>query len=124
MLASATQRLLSMTGRGKGGTPAPPHLPPRDLTLTTRPVPRERHFDVRSVGPGAAPDITDTVEPLPDLKDRAGPFSARERCGDAMYLLDKLDGLRDPTWASMSLPPHILKQQWIALSRRHRNWLR
>lgn len=87
-----------MTGRGKAGTPAPPRLPPRDPTLTTRPVPRERLFDVRSVGPGAAPDIIDTAEPFPDLKDPVGPFSARDRCGDAMYLLDKLDGLRDPTW--------------------------
>ncbi|RSL87117.1 hypothetical protein CEP51_002410 [Fusarium floridanum] len=87
-----------MTGRGKAGTPIPPLLPPRDLTLTTRPVPQERLLDIRSVGPGAAPDITDTAEPFPDLKDRAGPFSARDRCGDAMNLLDKLDGLRDPTW--------------------------
>lgn len=75
-----------MTARAKAGTPAPPCLPPRDLTLTTRPVPRERHFDIRSIGPGAAPDITDTAEPFPDLKDRAGPFSAHDRCGDAMSL--------------------------------------
>ncbi|KAM0424502.1 hypothetical protein ACHAPT_010216 [Fusarium lateritium] len=87
-----------MTGRGKAGTPAPPRLPPRDPTLSTRPVPRERLFDVQSVGPAAAPDILSTIEAFDKLKDRAGPFSAHDRCGDAMYLLDSLDGWEDPTW--------------------------
>lgn len=87
-----------MTGRGKAGTPAPPRIPPRDLTLTTRPVPHERLFDVRSVGPGTAPDITDTAESFRDLKERAGPFSDSDECGQSMYLLRKLRRQSDPTW--------------------------
>ncbi|KAM0490169.1 hypothetical protein ACHAP8_011847 [Fusarium lateritium] len=42
-----------MTSRG----PKPPiFLPPIDPTLQTRPVPRERHFAVRSFGPGSLPE--------------------------------------------------------------------
>ncbi|KAJ4190478.1 hypothetical protein NW767_011304 [Fusarium falciforme] len=98
-----------MTGRGKAGTPAPPRLPPRDPTLKTRPVPPEHHFGVRSIGPGAASDIRRTAEPFEKLKQRAGPFSSCDRCGNSMYLLDSLDDgtnrldadgllVRDPTW--------------------------
>ncbi|KAL6362866.1 hypothetical protein LRP88_04180 [Fusarium phalaenopsidis] len=87
-----------MTGRGKAGTPAPPRLPLRDLTLTTRPVPPERLFNVRSVGPGAASDIRSTAESFQDLKDRAGPFSDSDECGQAWYLLRKLRRQSDPTW--------------------------
>ncbi|KAL2679179.1 hypothetical protein Neosp_009942 [[Neocosmospora] mangrovei] len=87
-----------MTGRGKAGTPAPPRLPPRDLTLTTRLVLQERFFDIRSVGPGAAFDIRSTAESLHDLKDRAGHFSDSEECGQAWYLLRKLRRQSDPTW--------------------------
>ncbi|KAF7558456.1 hypothetical protein G7046_g5708 [Stylonectria norvegica] len=53
-----------MTGRGPITLPK---LPPPDPSLKTRPVPRERHFHVRFVGPGAAPDILQTVRSMEDI---------------------------------------------------------
>ncbi|RSM20133.1 hypothetical protein CDV31_000928 [Fusarium ambrosium] len=93
-----------MTGRGKAGTPAPPRLSPRDPTLKTRPVPPERHFGIRSIGPGATSDISSTIEPFDKLKERVGPFSRSDECGSAMYLLKSIDrrshrlDVDGPTW--------------------------
>ncbi|KAJ4324479.1 hypothetical protein N0V84_003903 [Fusarium piperis] len=56
-----------MTGRGRAGNPVP-KLPRPDATLDIRPVPRERHFNVRSVGPGASPDIRQAVRSIEDLE--------------------------------------------------------
>lgn len=57
-----------MTGRGRAGNPVP-KLPRPDATLDIRPVPRERHFDVRSVGPGASPDMHQTVRSVKELEE-------------------------------------------------------
>ncbi|KAK7409075.1 hypothetical protein QQX98_008736 [Neonectria punicea] len=69
-----------MTGRGRAGNPVP-LLPPRDPTLGTRPVPQERHFHVRSFGPGAAPEINRTVRSVEDL-DRQLDYPDTERCDE------------------------------------------
>ncbi|KAF4469539.1 hypothetical protein FALBO_3554 [Fusarium albosuccineum] len=99
-----------MTGRGKAGNPAPPVLPSRDPTLETRPVPRERHFQARSFGPGAASDIRSTVRPVKELEAMVNSDAHDDKYGDVVSLLrtiqgyDKLSlhqdgsGLNDPTW--------------------------
>ncbi|KAM0440836.1 hypothetical protein ACHAPT_000137 [Fusarium lateritium] len=56
-----------MTGRGRAGNPVP-KLPRPDATLDIRPVPRERYFNLRSVGPGASPDIHQTVRSIEELE--------------------------------------------------------
>ncbi|KAJ3471270.1 hypothetical protein MRS44_001369 [Fusarium solani] len=70
----------TMTGRGRAGNPVP-KLPRPDATLDIRPVPRERHFDVRSVGPGASPDIHQTVQSIEELEeDLVVPDYSGQRC--------------------------------------------
>ncbi|KAL2675127.1 hypothetical protein Neosp_011307 [[Neocosmospora] mangrovei] len=69
-----------MTGRGRAGNPVP-KLPRPDATLDIRPVPRERHFDVRPIGPGASPDIHKTVRSIEELeRDLVVPDSSGQRC--------------------------------------------
>ncbi|KAM5343599.1 hypothetical protein ACJ41O_012136 [Fusarium nematophilum] len=99
-----------MTGRGKAGNPGPPVPPPRDPTLETRPVPRERQFPVRSLGPGAAPDIRTTVQPIRESKERVSSEAYDDKYGDVISLLRAVDEnlilslhwdgsrLDDPTW--------------------------
>lgn len=72
-----------MTGRGRAGNPVP-KLPRPDATLDIRPVPRERHFDVRPVGPGASSDIHQTVRSIQELeRDLVVPgYSGQGRCSE------------------------------------------
>ncbi|KAI8719281.1 hypothetical protein NCS52_00708600 [Fusarium sp. LHS14.1] len=69
-----------MTGRGRAGNPVP-KLPRPDATLDIRPVPRERHFDVRSIGPGASPDIHQAIRSIEELEeDLVVPNYGGQRC--------------------------------------------
>lgn len=56
-----------MTARGPPDPKLIPKLPGPDPSLKTRPVPWERHFHVRSFGPGADPDIRKQVRSLEEL---------------------------------------------------------
>ncbi|CEI39809.1 hypothetical protein FVEN_g2089 [Fusarium venenatum] len=101
-----------MTSRG----PKPPiFLPPPDPTLQTRPVPRERHFAVRSFGPGSLPVTQQNFLSIDELKKLSVDASAsRKKWGNVPEDLYKLlmsesnmsrmdwreDGLvtGEPTW--------------------------
>ncbi|KAF5671746.1 hypothetical protein FHETE_3959 [Fusarium heterosporum] len=99
-----------MTDRGVASNPAPPLLPPQDPTLETRPVPRERLLPIQSFGPGAAPDIHSTVQPIRDLQTRVNSQSYNDKYGAVIQLLQTVErnlhhgpdvsgsGLGEPTW--------------------------
>ncbi|QPC73151.1 hypothetical protein HYE68_003903 [Fusarium pseudograminearum] len=80
-----------MTSRG----PKPPLLlPPPDPTLKTRPVPQERHFLVRSFGPGGLPDARQDFLPIEELKKQQAETSAsgigRGVEDDAQHIYEQL----------------------------------
>ncbi|KAF4962660.1 hypothetical protein FSARC_9221 [Fusarium sarcochroum] len=94
-----------MTGRGRAGNPLPPLLPPRDPTLETRPVPRERLFTVQSFGPGASPDIRSEVQSIKELRASVESETGVENHGSLAELLGRVEvaeisetHFEDPTW--------------------------
>ncbi|KAJ4122957.1 hypothetical protein NW768_009948 [Fusarium equiseti] len=88
-----------MTGRGMV---VKPHILPRpDPTLESRPVPRERHYHVRSVGPGSAPEVRENYQPVKELLQQASndglePKSYFEE--DIRPLLEFLTSEHDIDW--------------------------
>ncbi|KAJ4122958.1 hypothetical protein NW768_009949 [Fusarium equiseti] len=55
----------NMTSRG---WKPPIYLPPADPTLKTRPVPRERHFILRSFGPASSPETQQSFHTIKELE--------------------------------------------------------
>lgn len=107
-----------MTARGPNANPVP-KLPGPDPTLETHPVPWERHFHVRSFGPGADSGIRQQVRSLEELDQQLaesgfqGPIRKPKDYRDAKtrdilkYIIhegninhskDNLDLAPDSTW--------------------------
>ncbi|RGP66610.1 hypothetical protein FLONG3_8806 [Fusarium longipes] len=101
-----------MTARGRGNPTF--QLPPRDPSLDTRPVPKERHFAVQAFGPGADVETHRHFQSIEALEQQISDASSFDNRGDvendAKELLDSLtresnmdwteDGESDgePTW--------------------------
>lgn len=77
-----------MSVRGKPAYLRP--ISPPDPSLATRPVPRIRHFPIRSFGAGAAPDIDSTARSLKELDAEAHPTPCS---GDYCQLFDEIRNL-------------------------------
>ncbi|RGP59210.1 hypothetical protein FSPOR_11503 [Fusarium sporotrichioides] len=85
-----------MTGRGMR-PPVPLPLP--DPTLESHPVPRERHFPVRSVGPGAAPDARHNLYSAEELNEHANRVGLKPlEETDIRQLLKFLTSEHDMDW--------------------------
>lgn len=110
--------LANMTARGPNANPVPA-LPGPDPTLETRPVPRERHFHVRWLGPGADPDIRQQVRSIEEIDQQLTESGFREPIdnlqkywanwarhvlgqiisdGELDWHEDGFDFVPDPTW--------------------------
>ena len=98
-----------MTGRGRR---APIELPPSDPTLKTRPVPRERHFVLRSFGPAASPDNQQYFHSIEDLAKKLEVSNLSEDDGeeadDTKELLELLVSECDVDWREDGTPPEDL----------------
>lgn len=98
-----------MTGRGRR---APIELPPSDPTLKTRPVPRERHFVLRSFGPAASPENQHNFHSIEDLEEKHEARSLSEDDGeeadDTKELLELLISECDVDWREDGTPPEDL----------------
>ena len=98
-----------MTGRGRR---APIELPPSDPTLKTRPVPRERHFVLRSFGPAASPDSQHNFYSIEDLEKKLEASSLNdddgEEADDIKELLELLISECDVDWREDGTTPEDL----------------
>jgi len=99
-----------MTGRGM--VVKPTILPRPDPTLKSRPVPRERDYHMRSVGPGSTPQVRENYQPVKELLQQASNYGLEPQIyfeEDIRQLLEFLtseheidfredDSFIEPTW--------------------------
>ncbi|RBR11060.1 uncharacterized protein FIESC28_09205 [Fusarium coffeatum] len=101
-----------MTGRGRA---APIILPRPDPTLETRPVPRERHYSVRSIGPGSAPGAREQFQSLEEVKQQANDTGLNPKLyeeEDIRLLLKLLTSEHDIDWREDRSRDEILDPTW------------
>ncbi|KAJ4005804.1 hypothetical protein NW752_011133 [Fusarium irregulare] len=101
-----------MTGRGRA---APIILPRPDPTLETRPVPRERHYAVRSIGPGSAPEAREQFQSIEQVKQQANDTGLNPKLyeeGDIRLLLKLLTSEHIIDWREDGSRDEILDPTW------------
>lgn len=102
-----------MTGRGMV---VKPHILPRpDITLETRPVPRERHYALRSIGPGSAPEVRENYQPVKELLQQASNYGLEPKSyfeEDIRPLLELLTSEHVIDWREDGSRDEILDSTW------------
>ncbi|KAI1057228.1 hypothetical protein LB507_002320 [Fusarium sp. FIESC RH6] len=111
-LSQPTPVICNMTSRGRV---TPPVLPRPDPTLETRPVPPERHYHVRSIGPGSAPEAREHFQSVQGLKQQASSYGFDPEIyeeEDIRELLELLTSEHDIDWRKDGSRDEILDPTW------------
>lgn len=101
-----------MTGRGRA---APIILHRPDPTLETRPVPRERHYAVRSIGPGSVPEAREQFQSIEEVKQQVNDTGLNPKLyeeGDIRLLLKLLTSEHNIDWREDGSRDEILDPTW------------